>query len=245
MTGDLTIKGNTRPVTLSVVKYGEFNDPMMGHRIGYSAQGKINRKDFGLTFNMMLDGNLSSARKSRSSRASSSRKNQSKLLAPRVPEPDAEQLTKTAYLMIPRATGLSTVGILGQVATFVGAGEVRSGVGTLASPWLHRWWAGAKRQGNRTQGDPRVPTLHPCHPRPYEANPLPCSFHKIPTLESLPQRGLAVGVSVAFPVFTPMGWLNLRRPGGMVCLARHQKERHRSRLHSPRGWMLALDVPDG
>ncbi len=56
MTGDLTIKGNTRPVTLAVVKYGEFNDPMMGHRIGYSAEGQINRKDFGLTFNMMLDG---------------------------------------------------------------------------------------------------------------------------------------------------------------------------------------------
>jgi len=56
MLGDLTIKGNTRPVTLSVVKYGEFNDPMMGHRIGYSAEGQINRKDFGLTFNMMLDG---------------------------------------------------------------------------------------------------------------------------------------------------------------------------------------------
>jgi polyisoprenoid-binding protein YceI len=56
MTGDLTIKGNTRPVTLSVVKYGEFNDPNMGHRIGYSAEGKINRKDFGMTFNMMLDG---------------------------------------------------------------------------------------------------------------------------------------------------------------------------------------------
>jgi len=56
MTGDLTIKGNTRPVTLSVVKYGEFNDPNMGHRIGYSAEGKINRKDFGMTFNAMLDG---------------------------------------------------------------------------------------------------------------------------------------------------------------------------------------------
>lgn len=57
MTGDLTIKGNTRPVTLNVVKYGEFNDPnMMGHRIAYSAEGRINRKDFGLTFNMMLDG---------------------------------------------------------------------------------------------------------------------------------------------------------------------------------------------
>ena len=56
VTGDLTIKGNTRPVTLSVVKYGEFNDPNMGHRIGYSAEGKINRKDFGMTFNAMLDG---------------------------------------------------------------------------------------------------------------------------------------------------------------------------------------------
>jgi polyisoprenoid-binding protein YceI len=56
MTGDLTIKGNTRPVTFQVVKYGEFNDPNMGHRIGYSAQARINRKEFGLTFNMMLDG---------------------------------------------------------------------------------------------------------------------------------------------------------------------------------------------
>jgi polyisoprenoid-binding protein YceI len=56
MTGDLTIKGNTRPVTLNVVRYGEFNDPMMGHRIGYSAEGQINRKDYGLTFNMMMDG---------------------------------------------------------------------------------------------------------------------------------------------------------------------------------------------
>ena len=58
MTGDLTIKGNTRPVTLKVVKYGEFNDPMMGHRIAYGAEGKINRKDFGMSFNAMLDGRL-------------------------------------------------------------------------------------------------------------------------------------------------------------------------------------------
>jgi polyisoprenoid-binding protein YceI len=54
--GDLTIKGISRPVTLEVHKYGEFNDPMMGHRIAYSANTKINRRDFGLTFNMMLDG---------------------------------------------------------------------------------------------------------------------------------------------------------------------------------------------
>ena len=56
VTGDLTIKGTTQPVTLAVVKYGEFNDPNMGHRIGYSAEGQINRKDFGMTFNMMMDG---------------------------------------------------------------------------------------------------------------------------------------------------------------------------------------------
>jgi polyisoprenoid-binding protein YceI len=57
LTGDLTIKGNTRPVTLQVQKYGELNDPgMMGHRMAYSAQVTIDRRDFGLTFNMLLDG---------------------------------------------------------------------------------------------------------------------------------------------------------------------------------------------
>ena len=56
LTGDLTIKGVTHPVTLNVVKYGEFDDPMMGHRIGYAAETKINRKDFGMRFDMMLDG---------------------------------------------------------------------------------------------------------------------------------------------------------------------------------------------
>ena len=56
LTGDLTIKGTTRPVALQVVKYGEFNDSMLGHRIAYSASGQINRKEFGLSFNVMLDG---------------------------------------------------------------------------------------------------------------------------------------------------------------------------------------------
>jgi len=56
LNGDLTIKGNSRPVTLHVTKYGEFNDPMMGHRIAYGATTQISRKDYGLTFNMVLDG---------------------------------------------------------------------------------------------------------------------------------------------------------------------------------------------
>jgi len=56
VTGDLTIKGTTKSVTLNAVKYGEFNDPQMGHRIGYAAETQINRKDFGMRFDMMLDG---------------------------------------------------------------------------------------------------------------------------------------------------------------------------------------------
>ena len=56
VTGDLTIKGTTHPVTLNVVRYGEFNDPAMGHRIGYAAETQINRKEFGMRFEAMLDG---------------------------------------------------------------------------------------------------------------------------------------------------------------------------------------------
>jgi polyisoprenoid-binding protein YceI len=58
MTGDLTIKGNARPVSLAVVNYGEFNDPNMGHRIGYGAETQILRKDFGLNVDMLMDGRL-------------------------------------------------------------------------------------------------------------------------------------------------------------------------------------------
>jgi polyisoprenoid-binding protein YceI len=56
--GDLTIEDNTRPVVLAVVNYGEFSDPMMGHRIGYGAETQIQRKDFGLNVDMLMDGRL-------------------------------------------------------------------------------------------------------------------------------------------------------------------------------------------
>jgi polyisoprenoid-binding protein YceI len=58
LTGDLTIKGTTRPVTLRVQRYGELRDEMMGHRMAYSAEGEINRRDFGMTFDMLADGRL-------------------------------------------------------------------------------------------------------------------------------------------------------------------------------------------
>lgn len=56
VTGDLTIKGVTKSVTLAVARLGEFNDRAMGHRIGYSGSTKIFRKDFGMSFNPVLDG---------------------------------------------------------------------------------------------------------------------------------------------------------------------------------------------
>lgn len=56
LTGDLTVKATTRPISLEVQRYGEFNDPMMGHRMAYSARGQLNRKDYGLNFNAVLDG---------------------------------------------------------------------------------------------------------------------------------------------------------------------------------------------
>jgi polyisoprenoid-binding protein YceI len=58
MSGDLTIKGITKPVSLSVQRYGEINDQMMGHRVSYSAEGTINRKDFGMEFDMFADNRL-------------------------------------------------------------------------------------------------------------------------------------------------------------------------------------------
>jgi polyisoprenoid-binding protein YceI len=58
LTGDLTIKGTTHPIALQVVKTGELNGPATGHRIGYNARTRINRKDFGLNFNIVLDGKL-------------------------------------------------------------------------------------------------------------------------------------------------------------------------------------------
>jgi len=58
LTGDLTIKGITKPLTLAVQRYGEINDPMMGHRIAYSAEGQIDRQDFGMAFDMLADNRL-------------------------------------------------------------------------------------------------------------------------------------------------------------------------------------------
>ncbi|TMQ80739.1 YceI family protein [Actinomadura soli] len=54
--GDLTIKGVTRPVSLSVEFNGVAEDPWGGTRAGFSAGTTINRKDWGIEFNVPLKG---------------------------------------------------------------------------------------------------------------------------------------------------------------------------------------------
>jgi polyisoprenoid-binding protein YceI len=55
VTGDLTIKGVTKPVTLEVEYLGHVRDPWGGDRAVFSAHGTLDREDWGLTWNMILD----------------------------------------------------------------------------------------------------------------------------------------------------------------------------------------------
>lgn len=53
--GNLTMHGVTRPVTLKTKNNGTATDPWGNERIGLTATGKINRKDFGINWNKALD----------------------------------------------------------------------------------------------------------------------------------------------------------------------------------------------
>jgi polyisoprenoid-binding protein YceI len=55
ITGDLTIRGTTREVTLDAVYDGTGKDPWGGERVSFSANTKIDRREFGLTWNQALE----------------------------------------------------------------------------------------------------------------------------------------------------------------------------------------------
>lgn len=54
--GDLTIKGVTKPVTFDLSFDGVSPDPWGGTRAGFEATTEVNRKDFGLTWNVAVEG---------------------------------------------------------------------------------------------------------------------------------------------------------------------------------------------
>jgi polyisoprenoid-binding protein YceI len=53
--GALTIRGVTRPVTLEVERGGTVTNPSGAEVVGFSAETRINRRNFGMTFNMALE----------------------------------------------------------------------------------------------------------------------------------------------------------------------------------------------
>lgn len=55
MTGDLTLNGITKSITLAVEYSGEMTDPWGNTKAAIQATGTINRKDFGLNWNSMLE----------------------------------------------------------------------------------------------------------------------------------------------------------------------------------------------
>lgn len=59
LTGDITIKGTTKPIELvgEIAENGE--DPWGNQRVGFEVEGKIDRREFGLEWNQTLpNGNL-------------------------------------------------------------------------------------------------------------------------------------------------------------------------------------------
>ncbi len=55
LTGDLTIRGVTKEVAFDLTFEGQGKDPWGNEKLGFSAVGKINRKDFGLEWNVALE----------------------------------------------------------------------------------------------------------------------------------------------------------------------------------------------
>jgi polyisoprenoid-binding protein YceI len=55
LTGVLTMHGVTNEIVLEAEETGRVKDPWGNDRIGFSAKGSLDRKDYGLTFNQALD----------------------------------------------------------------------------------------------------------------------------------------------------------------------------------------------
>ena len=55
LTGDLTIRGVTKPVTFAVEAMGPAKDPWGNMRYGFTLEGQISREDYGLTWNQVLE----------------------------------------------------------------------------------------------------------------------------------------------------------------------------------------------
>jgi polyisoprenoid-binding protein YceI len=55
VSGDLTMRGVTKPVELDVEYSGVVKDPYGQTKVGFEVKAKVNRKDFGVSFNAITD----------------------------------------------------------------------------------------------------------------------------------------------------------------------------------------------
>jgi polyisoprenoid-binding protein YceI len=55
VTGDLTIRGVTKPVKLDVEELGGGKDPWGNQRVAYAAKARVDRGDYGLKWNQALE----------------------------------------------------------------------------------------------------------------------------------------------------------------------------------------------
>lgn len=55
VTGDLTIKGVTKSVTVDFEYTGAVTDPFGNHRVGFEGKTTVNRKDWGVSWNAALE----------------------------------------------------------------------------------------------------------------------------------------------------------------------------------------------
>lgn len=53
--GEVTLRGTTRPLAFEVETFGPAKDPWGNERLAAHFEGKLNRKDFGLTWNLALE----------------------------------------------------------------------------------------------------------------------------------------------------------------------------------------------
>ncbi|MGH8915229.1 MAG: YceI family protein [Acidimicrobiia bacterium] len=56
LTGDLTIRGVTKPATFDLTFEGALTDPYGRTKAGFTAVGEIDRREWGLTWNTALEG---------------------------------------------------------------------------------------------------------------------------------------------------------------------------------------------
>src|SRR5690606_24492199 len=97
VTGDLTILGTTRPLTIDVEYNGAATDPFGNQRVGFEGKAEILRSDWGLSWNAVLEtgGFLASDKIKPNAAGAATRNARSRRRGPAAPPPERARLAGT------------------------------------------------------------------------------------------------------------------------------------------------------